>query len=113
MERVSNLENVKIGDKFLINSPIGFGRESYARLVLCESVTPKQCVIGGRRYRKSDVRAIGDYYCAYGSAYLYKYSAEAISEGKKRLFIHKVKHYDLHKLTDEQCLEIWNIIQGA
>jgi len=60
---VKSLEDVKVGDLFLIRNK-SFNQRlfpgSVYAIVNCEKVTAKQCTINGNIYRKSDARCMGD-----------------------------------------------------
>lgn len=99
------LTNVKVGDKFMVGQSYGWSRGvDYYRIVECESMTDKQCTIGGYKYRKSDGRAIG----ADGTVMLYD---DALwKTGQKFLRRKKVETFKYAELTEDQCERIHRII---
>jgi hypothetical protein len=101
--QVTTLEDVKIGDKFVIK------KESFVstrlELVTCKSITPKQAVIGGGKYRKEDASGVGR-----GNPYLYQATDELIDEIIK---VHRrdfVKMEDYTKIDDKKIEEIYKIL---
>lgn len=76
----------------------------YYRIVECESMTDKQCTIGGTKYRKSDGRCIG------GDGSIELYDDALWKAGQKFLRRKKVENFRYAELTDEQCERIYKII---
>jgi hypothetical protein len=100
-----DLTNIKIGDKFMRGQSYGWGRgDDYYKIVECESMTEKQCVIGGNKYRKSDGMCIG------GQVPIMNYDDVLWKKGQKFLRRKKVEDFKYHTLTEEQCERIYKII---
>jgi hypothetical protein len=100
-----DLSNVKVGDKFMVGQSYGWSRNvDYYRIVECESMTDKQCTIGGYKYRKSDGKCIG------GEGSVMLYDDDLWKAGQKFLRHKKVEMFKYHELTDEQRERIYKII---
>lgn len=102
---MTDLTNVKVGDKFMIGQSYGWSRGvDYYKIVECESMTEKQCTIGGYKYRKSDGKCIG------GEGSVMLYDDALFKKGQKFLRRAKVENFRYHTLTDDQCERIYQII---
>lgn len=104
---VRSLENVKVGDLFMVYRNHGW-RKFYLAAVQCESVTEKQCVIAGKKVRKSDARVLGD--GGYGAS-IYIYDEELLGKDKIALMASNARYYlrntdDWEKLSDDKVLAI-------
>lgn len=100
-----DLTNIKIGDKFMRGHSYGCSRgDDYHRIVECESMTDKQCTIGGQKYRKKDGMPIGH------NASIKLYDDALWKAGQKFLRRKKVEDFKYSTLTDEQCERIFRII---
>jgi len=103
-----DLTNVKIGDKFMRPQSYGWGRgAAYYEIVQCESVSEKQCVIGGYKYRKSNGACIGN------NVATMQYDKALYEEGQKFLRRKKVETFNYCTLSNEQCERIYKIIMEA
>jgi len=73
---ITNLGGVKVGDKFVLE--VGWNNTRFF-IVVCDEVTNKQAIIGGKKYRKNDARCL----CGSESQYsyrLYAYNADIQAE---------------------------------
>jgi hypothetical protein len=105
MERVKDLTEVKVGDKFILYAKYGW-KETYPVVVTCDSETKKQCVIGEVWYWKASARPIGGY-----TKTLYEFTEEAVEVGRKFLRRKFVEEFDYRALADDQCERIYSILQ--
>lgn len=108
MEEIKCLEDVKIGDKFMCYKTLGFKTHAYMGVVTCESVTPKQCVIGGVTYRKKDAKEIG----SSRWVTLYAVDEAKLAEGQLLVKRYNLQHFtEWQELSDDQITRIWAIIK--
>lgn len=112
-KQVNNLQGVKVGDKFIKVTRLGWSG-SYEKVVVCESATPKQCTIDGVKYRKENATALGGYN-PYHSNALLNYSEELEAKGKATLRLEHIKSKidDIKSsdLTAGQCEAIYSILK--
>lgn len=97
--------NIKVGDKLMVGQSYGWNRSvDYYRILKCESVTEKQFVCAGAKFRKSDGKRIGS------DGSIMAFDNELFDKGKKFLRRKNVENFKYITLTDEQCERIHEII---
>lgn len=102
---VKSLEDVKVGDLFLIREN-GYNQRLHPNwvytLTKCEQVTAKQCVIREKTYRKLDAKLMGE--TRWNNTTLVHYSEEG------RIAILRQKHinYLQERLVEEAIVSLSN-----
>lgn len=99
------LDDVKIGDKFLVR----YNHWHKWKVEECTSVTPKQCVIGNFKFRKSDAECIG------GKADIMEFSQSFYNEqllNQQREWVKRLDYRDFKDLPNEKLDAIYQILRG-
>jgi hypothetical protein len=100
-----NLMQIKVGDIFLVGKSWGWSKSiDYYTKVICESVTEKMCIIGGKKYRKSDGIEIGH------NVRIYNYSDDLWEKSQKFLRKKEVENFKYCDLPNEYIKAIYAII---
>ncbi len=105
--KIKTLEDVKIGDKFVVEMHSYFEK---LRIVECRHVTPKQAKIGDYKYRKEDAMGIGGGFSS--PPILYQVTDELLNKIKQEYRRNFVISARYKELSDEQIEAIYKILKG-
>lgn len=108
MAVIKSLEDVKIGDEFMVFSTIGWGRISYAKRVTVERITANQVFAGGGAYTKKNAKPYGH------SLWLHEIDADRVAKGEISVMRHNLMSFrEWHAVSEQKIKAIADIIFGA